>query len=206
MRYNDSPLTRIHETHPLADPLRYPIALINGEPGWSDDLKKTDGRRITPKMFYAYMTMNRGESKHDYRNRLHNCGRAFQEYVIDAFMKMQLQRTRWLKNPENQKHLRADKYKSLRTNTAAAFGGREGHDHDADNLANQGRKLILPATYQGSFRFYNAKYQVRARKYAIAQSIPRRHLAQHITANKYTHAARTMLGVAIVLPTGAAAS
>ena len=67
------------------------------------------------------------------------------EFVVMAFLRTQDQKLRWCR--KNQKKLRAETYKNVSKNVEAG-----------DNVGfNHGKKVILPATYYGSVRWYQLK-------------------------------------------------
>ena len=73
-------------------------------------------------------------------------GRLFQEYVCGMHFLGEKLRLDWFKN--NQQDI-----------NAAAYGGLVDAQHNEDNLADVGVKIILPPTHIGSPRWYTEKYQ-----------------------------------------------
>lgn len=78
-------------------------------------------------------------------NILHHAGRLFQQYVVDAYARIEQERLGFLRF--NQKKLRAELYQGL-------------HDRviGINNQGRIGRKVILPSTHIGSPRNMQANY------------------------------------------------
>lgn len=92
--------------------------------------------------FYSYILQERGTF-----NQLLHAGRLTQQYIVDAFLKVNGQRKQW--NKSNQKRLRVDLYLGL-----------------MDYVQNQASKqhlkarrmVILPSTFIGSKRAMQQNY------------------------------------------------
>ena len=90
------------------------------------------------------------------------------EFVVMAFLRTQDQKLRWCR--KNQKKLRAETYKNVSKNVEAG-----------DNVGfNHGKKVILPATYYGSVRWYQLK---NLESMAIAREKGKPHLFITMTYN-----------------------
>eukprot|EP00808_Paulinella_micropora_P028519 g70549.t1 len=119
-------LRNIHESNKHYDPLAFSLLFPEGEQGWNYNLlanhqhnpKKTT--RITPTQYYSGKMFARGAN-----SLLHKSGRLFQQYTVDACVKVQQQRLRFVENNQNQ--LRAD---SIRGFLEAV---------DNDDVANLGK-------------------------------------------------------------------
>lgn len=81
------------------------------------------------------------------RDTMFYAGRAFQEYLVMAYAKMENQRLGYLQSDSGQKKLRAEQYDQLLEAV---------RDPTADTI---GRRIVLPSTYSGSPRDMNARYQ-----------------------------------------------
>ena len=90
------------------------------------------------------------------------------EFVVMAFLRIQDQKIRWVR--QIQKKIRAETYKNVSKNIAE--GDIEGVNH--------GRKIILPATYYGSVRWYRLK---NLESMAIVREKGKPHLFITMTCN-----------------------
>ena len=90
------------------------------------------------------------------------------EFVVMAFLRIQDQKIRWVR--QNQKKIRAETYKNVSKNIAE--GDIEGVNH--------GRKIILPASYYGSVRWYRLK---NLESMAIVREKGKPHLFITMTCN-----------------------
>jgi hypothetical protein len=177
----DGSLQRITESSPIYLPLRYPLLFPFGERGWyfqmqaapapstrpPDDVIDVDeetqpqrGRgaggstKVSPREWFAGLF----HSHKDALNHVLCAGHLLHEIAVDGACIVETLKTRWLYN--NQKQLRADLYQGVVDYLAT----------DADDEANNtiGRRIVLPATHQGSPRNLSAHYQ-------DAMAIARRH-------------------------------
>ena len=97
------------------------------------------------------------------RDTLFYAGRAFQEYLIMAYAKIENQRVGYLHSDKGQKKLRAEQYDQL----LEAI-----RDPTSDNV---GRRIVLPSTYNGSPRDMNARYHdamAIVRQYGKVMAMP----------------------------------
>ena len=134
-------LTKIKCTHRSYDPLLYVIFDPFGTDGFSLGLKRAKSKRnISIADFYSYRIQVRPGF-----NPLLRSKRCFQQYLVDQGAKIEGMRMKWVEN--HQKTIKAEKYNGLMD--AAAVG----------DLAQAGRKIILPPSITGSPRFYVEKYQ-----------------------------------------------
>ena len=146
-------LQRIHETHPHYDPLHYVLLFPYGHEGFRIGIPYNGIRRgqVSVMHFYAYRFMVRDET-----NTILRGGRLFQQYVVDQYSKMEMQRLRYIRM--NQNVLRAEVYQGL--SDAVTAGDDAG--------VTVGSRVILPATFIGSPRSMIELYQdamAIARKY-----------------------------------------
>ena len=137
-------LQRIHETHPQYDPLHYVLLFPHGHEGWRIGIQYNGNRRgqVSVMQFYAYRFMVRNTT-----NVILQGGRLFQQYVVDQYTKMEMQRLRYIKM--NQGTLRAEVYQGL--SDAVTAGDDAG--------VTVGTRIILPATFIGSPRSMIELYQ-----------------------------------------------
>ena len=87
----------------------------------------------------------------------HNCRRVInpticsktlsQQYLVDQFCKIELQRLNYVKN--NQKTLRAEVYK----------GYQDATNSDDQNIKKIGKKIILPSTFVSGDIYLHQNYQ-----------------------------------------------
>ncbi|MFY7752452.1 MAG: hypothetical protein ACOVQU_11725, partial [Exiguobacterium acetylicum] len=117
-----------------------------GEISWySEMLAEGSTERISVRDFYAYHLHQRD----DERETIFRAARLFQEYCCCAWSRIERQRLLFLKT--NQKALRAENYSVLRDQIYATDATLERQ--------RVGRVMILPATFVGSPRYMNARYQ-----------------------------------------------
>ena len=147
----DQPLEKIHITSQLNDPLTYPLLFPHGDLGWNTEmlynldnqvLRRNQRDRVSMKEFYQHRIAVRPEF-----SALHNAGKLFQQYLVDAYTKIEGERLHWYRT--NQATIRADRYRGL-------------YDHlnnQADmHQARVGRVTVLPSTFAGSPRNMHQLY------------------------------------------------
>ncbi|XP_043469512.1 uncharacterized protein LOC122503140 [Leptopilina heterotoma] len=122
-----------------ADPMTYPLMFPSGDPGWTVNMKHTDGvRNITPLQFYMYRLSYRGTF-----NPCLQMGKLTQQFIVDSWSKVEGERLKYIRF--EQKKLRAEMYCGLM-------------DY-MNNKATQenirpGKMIILPSTFTGGPRAY----------------------------------------------------
>ena len=181
--HQDEPLKRISELHASYLPLRYPLIMMKGEPGWHTDIPLAGNEAVgnavrdeynpidddipDPEERVAFQHVNpttgRGGSKrvtmalfHSYHlhirtpnpSHLFLAGRLLQEWCVDAFAASEQNNLRWVFS--NQKALRSEQYQGL-ADTLVNQG-------DMD-MANLGKRVILPSSFAGSPRQMTELYQ-----------------------------------------------
>ncbi|XP_047136847.2 uncharacterized protein LOC124813603 [Hydra vulgaris] len=136
------PLRTISSMSANLDPLVYPIFFPRGDAGWHNQLEHNPDRatrvrnHVTLSQYYNYrLAVRQTFSPVFYGKKL------FQQYVVDAYVKVEGQRLAFIRN--NQNKLRSEQYDAL-------------HEH-VINRANDlnvrpGRVVILPSSYVGSPR------------------------------------------------------
>ena len=142
LHYRDGSLQHISELHRSYNPLQYPLLFPQGTDGWHINLKLHNGRKLTAMVYYRYhITVRQNVSV------LLQAKRLFQQYLVDAYCKIETERFQFLKR--EQIALRADCYQDL---WDAILDG----DGDPNNV---GRNIILPSTFTGGPRYMHEHQQ-----------------------------------------------
>ena len=142
------------------DPLTYPLLHVHGDLGYSHALrddptdthdstrKRPAGQRahVTMREFYAHRLMQRFSHSSGIVELPHAGGRLFQQYVVDAYVKLESQRISWVLN--NQSKLRLD----------TLFGLLDFLETGNDGSQLSGKPIILPASFGGSPRSLHQSY------------------------------------------------
>lgn len=133
-------LTHISEAHPAYVGLHYVLLFPHGEHGWHWDLRlhepdRTQPRKLTLTRWTAFRLHDR---RHEFSTILHG-GRLLQEFMVDMWAQADQDRLNW--NRANQHTIRAALYSGLED--AVGAGG------DNVDLAQLGRRIILPSSYIG---------------------------------------------------------
>lgn len=158
----DHNLQNLSILSPNCDPMTYPLLFPHGDPGWqrgidkvgknkdahnansdNDDGDEEKTRKVSMLEFYSYHLQERQSF-----NPLLSSGKLSQQYIVDAFLKVEGQRLQWSRM--NQKKLRVDLYMGLMdyVNSRA-----ERQDLKA------GRIVILPSSFTGGKRYMQQNYQ-----------------------------------------------
>ena len=149
IRKNSGQIQRISELHPSYDPMQYPLLFPRGEDGWNLSFHQ---RKTSLKQWGAFylqirfLILNRAENLNS--NLLHLAGRLFHQYVVDLYAKIETNNLRFIRN--NQSAIRAESYQGL-SDALATDGAR--------SLANIGTRIVLPATFIQSPRYFGQLYQ-----------------------------------------------
>ncbi|XP_078438602.1 uncharacterized protein LOC144709071 [Wolffia australiana] len=139
LRKRGGGLQFVNQLNGYYDPLHFVLLFPYGSLGWSLQLKES--AHVTMNQFYAYHFMVRDSS-----TVLHLSGRLFQEYVVDAYAKVEESRLHWIRC--NQSTLRSSLYRGLVDQVAT------------DNVAMPaGRMIILPPSFTGGPRYMQELYQ-----------------------------------------------
>ena len=131
LQRRDGGLTRISEFHRSYDPLHYVIMHPHGNDGWSLDLKRSTG--ITAQDYYAFHMRYRP----GHFNLIPRCGRLFQQFLVDAFVKIETDRLMYVR--QNQDGLNGFRTDTVRGITDAINGG----DEHGDSVG----RVVLPASF-----------------------------------------------------------
>ena len=162
-----SSLVTFPHTHGRWDPCGYPLLFPFGTTtyyqGYKTSHMNEDGDRVphdlTLNQWFRHMTRWRDDKSEsfgyppgydeesDYLNCLHHSGRLWQQYIVDTWAKVELNRL--IYNRTHQAELRADLYKGVQDTLNKGDG----------DVSNSGRAVILPATFTCSQRWYHNKFQ-----------------------------------------------
>lgn len=130
---------RISDLHPSLMAMQYPLLFPHGEDGYrlrilhrnltQRSMAKHD--KLMMREYYAFRLQQQMNERHT----LLWSGRLFQQYIVGAYMVIEEERFRWIR--QNQKKLQADLYKGLMD---AFFRG----DTSAEKI---GKTKILPSSH-----------------------------------------------------------
>ncbi|ODM87033.1 ATP-dependent DNA helicase PIF1 [Orchesella cincta] len=146
-----SGLQFISTISPNCDPMTYPVLFPYGEPGWQtgkgdeEKLRKTNGSNLTQQDFYAYRLQVRLQF-----NPILHSGKLTQQFIIDAFLKVEGGRLYFMSQDKSQQQLRVDKYMGLMDFVSTQAEQRQ---------LKAGRVVILPSSFTGSKRNLQQNYQ-----------------------------------------------
>ena len=144
----NQPLRSIPSTSSNVDPMIYPLLFPRGEQGWDMTMDHVVERatrvrnHVTQNQYYVYRLAIRREF-----SALHLSGRLFQQFAVDAYVKVEGARLDFIRH--NQKQLRAECYQGLMDHLENAAEER--------NL-NAGNVVVLPSTFSGSPRAMHQLY------------------------------------------------
>ncbi|XP_003740984.1 uncharacterized protein LOC100902978 [Galendromus occidentalis] len=132
----------------LCDPLSYPLFFPSGGEGWHPQMERrepTSSRRcrVTQKEYYSYLLFTRD----GLFNPLHYAGRLLQQFVVDSWLKIEMNRLNYIR--QNQRELRLDTVRGLQDYMLS----------DPDDSVQPGRRIVLAATFNGGPRYMIAQYQ-----------------------------------------------
>ncbi|GKV14803.1 hypothetical protein SLEP1_g25620 [Rubroshorea leprosula] len=144
-------LKRITELHPLFMALQYPILFPYGEDGYhvgipyhkNEGKRKTKRQTLTMTEYYGYIIQFRRNEG----NTLILGGRLFQQFVVDAFIAIEEEHLRYVRNEQDK--WRMELYKNV---CDVIVRG--------DTMAESvGKRIILPSSFTGSPRYMIQNYQ-----------------------------------------------
>ncbi|GBO11302.1 hypothetical protein AVEN_113411-1 [Araneus ventricosus] len=130
------------------DPMTYPLLFPRGECSWNTGMEHVEERRtakrtrVTQIQYYPCRLSQRNGF-----SILHNSGKLFQQYIVDAYLKTEGSRLHFL--TQNQKYLRIELYRGL-------LDALECRAHN-ENIRT-GKLIILPSSFQGSPRHMQQNY------------------------------------------------
>ena len=143
------PLKIVSSMSANLDPMVYPLFFPRGDAGWHNQLVHNPERatlvrnHVTLSQFYNYRL-----SVRQFFCSLFYGKKLFQQYAVDAYVKIEGQRLAFIRN--NQNKLRSEQYDAL-------------HEH-VNNIANDrnvrpGRVVVLPSSYVGSPRALKENFE-----------------------------------------------
>jgi hypothetical protein len=126
------------------DPMTYPLLFPNGDEGFKLKIKMaTTTKFISHFQFYSYRLAIRDEF-----NPILSAGKLTQQYIVDAYVKVEGNRLHFIK--KEQKKLRVEMYKGLMDHIQQ----RAEQSH-----VRPGKMVILPSSFMGSPRAMQQNYQ-----------------------------------------------
>ena len=145
-------LSRLSASDKEVDPMCYPLLFPRGEHGWHYDMTTTRvipnchaserKQRISMREYITHMIADRGGF-----NALLRSNRLFQQYIVDAFVRIERMMLQWQRH--NQQKLRVDTYKGLQDYLLGEA---------AERHVKAGKVIVLSSTFPGSPRHMNALY------------------------------------------------
>ncbi|UYV67933.1 hypothetical protein LAZ67_5002532 [Cordylochernes scorpioides] len=137
---------RISLLHRNLDALLYPLFYPRGEQGWHDQIWQVSTakpHRVTQLQFYSYCL-----SKINSFNPLLNGGKLTQQFIVDAYVKIEANRLNYVRM--NQKDLRVEDYCVVQQHL---------ENRAIQNGIPIGKMVILPSSFEGSPRNMQQRYQ-----------------------------------------------
>ena len=153
---NGNNLKILNDLSEHVDPMSYPILFPNGDPGFKLKMphigdNRTEFRnQITLREFYNSRLSIRNDVINF--NPIFFSGSLTQQYMIDAYVKIEANRLQYLRF--NQANLRVDKYKIV----SEFLKNNNNQNPDGDN-PSLGVPVIFPSSYDGSPRSQVMRYQ-----------------------------------------------
>ena len=174
LRLKGGHLERISHLHPSYSTLHYVTLFPNGEDGWHVAIparvraeRRRRSEKVSQRCYYAHRLHPRpGEQP-----LLFWGGNLFQQFVVDAWASVEQSNLNWIRH--HQKELRADVYSGLRD---AVFGDNDNNI----NMAEHGRRFILPSSFAGGERHMTQLFQDAM---AIARTYGKPDIFYTMTAN-----------------------
>jgi hypothetical protein len=130
---------RINPNHRSYDPLHYVLLMPYGYDGWTPGMKGLTGKSISVAQFYAFHLQVRKNQN----NTILRGKKLTHQFFVDMMAKVERARMQYIK--DNQKKIKADKYKGL------------VDAKDRNDLPNAGRTIILPPSVTCTPRWYVEK-------------------------------------------------
>ena len=150
------------------DPLTYPLVHLYGTLGYSHALRApkaasacSDFTHVSMREFYSHRLMQRYSHDSGFVELPHSAGRLFQQYLVDAYSKVESQRLDWV--VRNQAKLRVDSLAGLLDHLSSANDLTPSVASSSTPAALPGpsvvgKPIILPATFGGSPRALHQTY------------------------------------------------
>ena len=145
-------MTHIDQYNSKYDPLHYVLPFIKGEQGYEFNIKqKNSEKNVSAMQYYSYYLQIRDLDK----ITINKFGRLFQQYTVDMYSKIELQRLLYFKSSEGQKKIRSELYCGLQDILSSNdfFGGT------SFKLRSCGKRIVLPSSFQGGPRNMHQLYQ-----------------------------------------------
>jgi hypothetical protein len=125
--------------------MQYVLPFPRGEQGYHFNIKQKNGKKTVSCMqYYSYYLQIRDLNK----ITVNNFGRLFQQYVVDMYAKIELERLMFFKSSDGQKKIRAELYSGLQDINPNDFGA-----------TTTGKRIILPSGFIGGPRNMQQQYQ-----------------------------------------------
>ncbi|XP_073493942.1 uncharacterized protein [Phyllobates terribilis] len=135
---------RISILHSNLDALLYPLFFPSGDQGWHENLhQQGTSRRITQLQYYSFLL-----SVRNYFNPILNGGKLTQQYLVDAYVKIEANRLNFIRM--NQKQLKVEDYCVLQEHL---------QKQSIQKGIPIGKTVILPSSFEGSPRKMQQRYQ-----------------------------------------------
>ncbi|KAI3505740.1 hypothetical protein L1887_27949 [Cichorium endivia] len=140
--------TRISKLHFSYMPLQYPLLFPYGEKGWSNRFKLRSAGAVTSKsitlnMYYSYLI----HSRSGMYTLILQCGRLFQQFLVDAYLSVEENRLDYIRN--NQNNLRSE-------HVTGIYDAISKGDLDGNVI---GKRFLLPSSFVGGPRYMYKHYQ-----------------------------------------------
>ena len=145
----DHPLKTVSSMSANLDPMVYPLFFPRGDAGWHNQLVHNPERatlvrnHVTLSQYYNYKL-----SVRQFFSSLFYGKKLFQQYAIDAYVKIEGQHLAFIRNNHNK--LRSEQYDVLHEHV-----NNLGSDHNV----RPGRVVVLPSTYVGSPRALKENFE-----------------------------------------------
>ncbi len=137
---------RISILNENCNPMTYPILFPHCELGWNEEMnstKESSRSRITLLQFYSYRLSIRQEF-----NPILNAAKLTQQYIVDAYVKIEGNRLNFIRTKQNQ--LRVEHYRGLMDHVQSM---------NENSGLKAGKMVILPSSFLGSPRSMQQNYQ-----------------------------------------------
>lgn len=124
-------LKRISKFDRRRDSMLYPLFFPTGKGGWQVNMQTLDGKKVTMEQYFRHLF-----SRREAFNPIHYGGKLFQQFLVDAYVRVEQDRLDWIR--ANQKQLKVESYKGL-----------SGYLQDKPDGtgAQVGKDYILPSSY-----------------------------------------------------------
>jgi hypothetical protein len=160
--------------------MHYVLPYLYGDKGYSIKYYDSNGDiKVSCMSYYSYYLQIRDLNK----ITINNFGRLFQQYSVDMYSKVEMERLDYIKF--NQNAIRAELYQGLEDLLNV------NDTNETNNLENMGKKVILPSSFTGSPRQMHQLYQDSM---AIVRRYGKPDLFITVTCNPYWPEIQNNLG------------